>query len=289
MLIVAECESCHSRFRVKRTLLENAPAIRFRCRACGGYIVVRNPGMRKIDAAPSVVPPPEPVTPAVESNPVPPVPADHEAIHLEDLIPYSPEEEERIERDLRAGTNAMRRVARRSRSKKPQRSVWIMGMVAFFAGAGTLLFAIGAPKFRVSDPGSSNGATAFLKPAYDVRNLETYTPEKRIAGNLFVITGTVGNVGKGPSRGIRVQATLFGKDNQVLLRQASIAGNEIDKSILPHMKRAAIEKYLTAARYEEGSGNRNVPPGTSVPFMVVFFEPPEKVERFEVLATDAEP
>ena len=288
MLIVAEYESCHSRFRVKRTLLENVTAIRFRCRACGGHIVVRNPGMRKIDAAPSVLPPPEPEMPAVESNPVPPIPADHEAIHLEDLVPYSPEEEERIERDLRDGTNAMRRVASRSRSKKQKRTAWALGVLAFFAGAGILL-AIGAPNFRVSDSGSSNGATAILKPAYDVRNLETYTPEKRIAGNLFVITGTVGNVGKGPSRGIRVQATLFGKDNQVLLRQTSIAGNEIGKSFLPHMKRATIEEQLAAARYEAGSGNRNVPPGSDVPFMVVCFEPPEKVERFEVLATDAEP
>jgi len=245
--------------------------------------------MRKIDAPPPVVSPPEPETPPVENNRAPPAPAGHEAIHLEGLVPYSPEEEERIERDLLAGTGAMRRVAGRSRSKKPQRSVWIMGMVAFFAGAGTLILAISGHHFRDSNRGSTNGATTFLKPAYDVRNLESYTPEKRIAGNLFVITGTVGNVGKGPSRGIRIQATLFGKDNQVLLRQTSIAGNEIDKSILPHMKRATIEKYLAAARYEGGNGNRNVPPGTSVPFMVVCFEPPEKVERFEVLARDADP
>ena len=87
------------------------------------------------------------------------------------------------------------------------------------------------------------------------------SPEKGIAGNLFVITGTVRNVGKGPSRGIRVQATLFGKDNQVLLRQTSIVVDENGKSILPYMKRAAIEEQLAIARYPEGNWNHNVPPG----------------------------
>ena len=287
MLIVAECESCHSRYRVKRTLLGTPP----RSVSVAARVVdTSSCGTRGCEKSTRplrwFLPPSR--NAAVESNPAPPSPAGQEALRLEDLVPYSPEEEERIERDLIAGKGAVRRAARGSRATKPIRSAGAMGMLAFFAGVGILL-AIGAPNFRDSNPGSSNGATASLKPAYDVRNLESYTPEKGIAGNLFVITGTVRNVGKGPSRGIRVQATLFGKDNQVLLRQTSIAGNEIDKFFLPHMLRTTIEGQLAGARYEEGNGNHNVPPGNSVPFMVVCFEPPEKVERFEVLATDAEP
>ena len=55
MVMVVECESCHSRFRVKKSLLDSAFAIRFRCRTCDGFIVVRNPEMRKITPTPSTI------------------------------------------------------------------------------------------------------------------------------------------------------------------------------------------------------------------------------------------
>jgi hypothetical protein len=41
-------------------------------------------------------------------------------------------------------------------------------------------------------------------------------------------------------------------------------------------------------RYGEGDVNRNIPAGKTLPFMVVFFDPPEGVESFRVKAIDAE-
>jgi hypothetical protein len=219
---------------------------------------------------------------------------------MEDLVPFSSEEEVRVERDIIRGTGAVPPGARASRSTTFIRSAGAMGVLSFFAGLGIFLLVSGAYYFRGSDPGgkspgekssfpgSSSAATALLKPAYDIQNLKSYTPREAIAGNLFVITGTVKNVGKAPSRGVRVRATLFGKKKEVLSKQASIAGNYIDKYTLLYMVRDAIEGHLAAARYDEGNGNHNVPPGTSLPFIVVCFEPPGKVESFEVLATDAE-
>lgn len=204
LVIVVECESCHSRFRVKRTLLVGAFAIRFRCRACGGFIVVRNPEMRKITAVPSPTPLhssdsqipaapaalPEPEMPAVASMPAPPASDGLRAIRLEDLVPCSPEEEVRAERDIISGTGAVKRVATATRSTTFNRRAWALGILSFFAGVGIFLLASGAYTFwgsnpggkspgkKYSVPGSSSAATASLKPAYDIQNLESYILER---------------------------------------------------------------------------------------------------------------
>ena len=315
MLMVVECDSCHSRFRVKKTLLEGAFAIRFRCRSCGGIIVVRNPEMRKIAAVPSPTPPlpsvppeapaapaapPEPVIPAIADKPAAPAAAVTVTARLENLVPYPPEDEARAGGGGIGRTVAVNRVATATRSTTFKKTAWVIGILLFLAGVGILLFASGAfhfgdsnpeggsPGRKSSLPGSSGAARASSRPVYDVQKLDSYMLREAIAGNLFVITGTVRNVGKSPSRGIRLRATLFGKDDKVLMEQASIAGNYLDKGTLPYMTRPAIDLHL-AERSEEGTGNRDIPPGTSLSFVVVCFDPPEKVEKFKVLAADADP
>jgi hypothetical protein len=135
--------------------------------------------------------------------------------------------------------------------------------------------------------GSAPRAGAASRPAYDVREMKSNSHEKAVAGNLVVVSGTVVNVGKGTSRGIQMRAALLGEDNQVLMENSSLAGNLIDESTLPHMNRNPIEMYLKMEGREEGE-HRDIPPGKSVPFMVVFFDPPGKVGSFTVRAVDAD-
>jgi predicted Zn finger-like uncharacterized protein len=65
MTMVVECESCRSRFRLKKSLLKESNEVLFRCRKCGGSIMVRNPR-------------PPPVVPvlAVSAKIAPPMEAD---------------------------------------------------------------------------------------------------------------------------------------------------------------------------------------------------------------------
>jgi hypothetical protein len=170
---------------------------------------------------------------------------------------------------------------------------------------GILLLAGGAFFFRDTKPaqellrkffppsGSGNTARAVStaiaveKPAYEIRGMESSYSKAFIGGNLFVIQGTVANVGKGPSRGIRVQATLLDKDNQALVNSTVFAANLVDNTTLRHANRALIERFL-GSRYGERNVNRDIPAGTSLPFMVVFFDPPGQIEYFTVKALDAE-
>jgi hypothetical protein len=48
-----------------------------------------------------------------------------------------------------------------------------------------------------------------------------------------------------------------------------------------------IEGFL-GLRYGEGNVNRNIPTGKSLPFMVVFFDPPGRIEYFTVKALDVD-
>jgi hypothetical protein len=130
-------------------------------------------------------------------------------------------------------------------------------------------------------------ASAVEKPAYEIRDMKSSYAKTFIGGNLFVIQGTVANVGKGPSRGIRVQATLLGKENQALVNNTVFAANLVDNTMLHHANRALIEGFL-GVRYGERNVNRDIPAGTSLPFMVVFFDPPGQIEYFTVKALDAE-
>jgi DNA-directed RNA polymerase subunit RPC12/RpoP len=164
---------------------------------------------------------------------------------------------------------------------------------------GILLLAGGAFLFRDTKPaqellrkffppsGSGNTARAVVKPAYEIRDLKSSYAKTFIGGNLFVIEGTVANVGKGPSRGIRVQAALLGKDNQALVNNTVFAANLVDNTMLRHANRAVIEGFL-GVRYGERDVNRDIPAGKSLPFMVVFFDPPGQIEYFTVKALDAE-
>jgi predicted Zn finger-like uncharacterized protein len=121
---------------------------------------------------------------------------------------------------------------------------------------------------------------------FDVGNLNGYLNKQASGERLYVVKGTVTNVGKVLSSGIRIEATLLGKDNQVIVKNRTFPGNVIDESLISHMSRVRIEGFL-GMRYGEGDVNRDIPAGKTLPFMVVFFDPPEGVESFRVKAIDA--
>jgi hypothetical protein len=122
---------------------------------------------------------------------------------------------------------------------------------------------------------------------FDVGNLKGYLNKQDSGEPLYVVKGTVTNVGKILNRGIRIEAALLGKDNQVIVKNGTFPGNVIDESLISHMSRVRIEGFL-GMRYGQGDVNRDIPAGKILPFMVVFFDPPEGVESFRVKAIEAD-
>ena len=113
--------------------------------------------------------------------------------------------------------------------------------------------------------GSGRAGSAPARPVYDIRDVKWYVDKDSTTGNLFVIKGSVANVGNAPSAGIRMQATLLGKDNEALAEKAAFAGNLLDEASLRLADRARIEGVLSN-RFGEGNVNMKIPKeqGTAV-------------------------
>jgi len=280
MAMVVVCESCRSRFRLSESLLKESKAVRFRCRKCGGSIMVRNPDAPPDIPVPAV--PAETAAPPLHEEPVPSATVPR----LEDLVLFSPEKDNDVVPPVVPPKAATRRTPSHGRT-------------ILVAGLSILLLAGGVLYFGTTEAGqellgkwfpagrSAPRAAAASRPAYVVREMKSNSHEKAVAGNLVVVSGTVVNFGKGTSRGIQVRAALLGEDNQVLMENSSLAGNLIDEPTLRHMNRNPIDVYLKMEHGEEGE-DRDIPPGKSLPFMVVFFDPPEKIGSFTVRAVDAD-
>jgi len=298
--MVIVCGDCGARFRMNHALFRDAKGARIRCRKCGGHIEVWHPEASPVSPAPEV---PD----AVKHEPAPTaVPAIREVVPKEGPVtspvssteipfPHAPSSDEPVP-PVKPEPEAERASCRREPS---------MLTIFLLVVPGILLLAGGAFYFRDTKPAQEllrkffppsgsgdtardvSAASAVEKPAYEIRDMKSSYARTFIGGNLFVIQGTVANVGKGPSRGIRVQATLLDKDNQALVNNTAFAANLVDNTMLRHANRAVIEGFL-GVRHGGRNVNRDIPAGASLPFMVVFFDPPGELESFTVEALDTE-
>ena len=169
-----------------------------------------------------------------------------------------------------------------------QRPLFIAAVISvlLLLGGGAFYYVDGNPGRKALDRlFPVKAQNAYGHPVFDLQNLKGDLSKQATGERLFVIKGTVTNVGNSLSRGIRIQATLLGMDNQAVMQNETFAGNLIDESLMPHMPRVRIEGYL-GMRYGEGDTNRDIPVGVSLPFMVVFFDPPEGIQSFTVKAMD---
>ena len=121
--------------------------------------------------------------------------------------------------------------------------------------------------------------------AYKVGNLAGFYETGGKAGKRFVIKGMVTYQGPGRTSGIRVRAELLDKRNQTIAEKTTYAGNII--TALDSADREQIETAM-ANRFGDKLSNMDIPPGHSVSFMVVFFDPPEGVEEYRVEAMKGE-
>ena len=104
------------------------------------------------------------------------------------------------------------------------------------------------------------------------------------AGNqppVFVIEGKVTNHYKSPCHSIQVKGTLFDERGNRALERVAYCGNVLKTEQIRSYSQKQIEQILQNA-YGETLSNFNIEPGRSVPFMLVFFDPPGKLSEFSL-------
>lgn len=118
-------------------------------------------------------------------------------------------------------------------------------------------------------------------------NLNGYYESKARAGTLFVIQGTVTNQGRKKRSGIQVKADLLTSSGKHIASKSVFAGNVLPGDDLRSSSREAIEKGM-ANRWGDKLSNLDIAPGSSIPFMVVFFDAPAGIEEYRIEALDGE-
>jgi hypothetical protein len=396
-VIVIECQSCQSRFRLAKSLFKESRAIRVRCRRCGGYIVVENPDLAPPAPGPAPPPapvplrpvprvaapeppPPEPERPEPERRPeVPPPPPSPPPPSPEPPPPPPPEgpkmEGPTMEETTRAMADLLREIDENAPPPPEPSGPDAGGREAGYRGpvrvtpypeppdgsealASVLedLFKPGASSPSASgsaaqaeqDGGSEPGAGApgaprepqkeaprpayrppavrppyasplFIlivalwllllvgaallfgtdyfdkwiagwkapgkagavaersagRPIYEIRDVNWFSDNSFDGGVLFAVTGSVTLRGGDVSDGIRISATILGRDNTVISEKTVFAGNFLDNTTLRHTKADVVDSFLS--RGVEDGGRREIHEGDTLPFMAVFFDPPERV------------
>lgn len=112
-----------------------------------------------------------------------------------------------------------------------------------------------------------------------------YVKNEKI-GQLFVIDGKVLNSFKTPKGLIKVEATLFDGEGKALAEREQFCGSIATHFQLQVLGRQDLEAALNN-KVEILTNNTNILPGSEVPFMVVFINPPDTVREFGVRVVEA--
>ena len=106
-------------------------------------------------------------------------------------------------------------------------------------------------------------------------------------GKMMVIDGKVVNNFASPKDLILLEITLFDKDSKPLAIRQQYCGVVLSYFLLQTRTQAELENALSN-QVEILTNNTNIPPKGEVPFITIFFNPPEETVEFMVKAIDVQ-
>lgn len=110
-------------------------------------------------------------------------------------------------------------------------------------------------------------------------NIRQYFVSNDKIGQLFVIEGQAVNNFQEPKSMIKLKASLYDDQGSVVVEKEFLCGNVASLFQLQVSSQEELESTLQA-RLGILTNNKRVEPGDYVPFMAVFYNPPEEVEEF---------
>lgn len=119
-----------------------------------------------------------------------------------------------------------------------------------------------------------------------LRGVRQYNISNEKLGNISVVEGKTVNGFPDPRELIRIEASLYDAEGKVLVSKQQLAGTSVSLFQLQVLGEQELEQAL-ANKIDILTNNTNVPPGTEVPFMVVFYNPPDNAAEFGVKVIDA--
>ncbi|MCF8085533.1 MAG: zinc-ribbon domain-containing protein [Desulfohalobiaceae bacterium] len=114
-----------------------------------------------------------------------------------------------------------------------------------------------------------------------LRNVNQYMVQNKHIGSMLVIEGKAENESGGPKTGIRLRATVFDQQGNKLRSKEFFCGKSVSLAQLQSSSKKELESAYTSdlARLKE---RQRVGAGEAVPFMVLFFSPPQEMAEFSL-------
>lgn len=119
-----------------------------------------------------------------------------------------------------------------------------------------------------------------------MRNVRQYYVDNEKVGKVFVVEGRVVNEFPQQKELITLEAAIYDKDKKALAVKKQLGGVQLSLFQLQVLSEKEMESFLNN-KVEILTNNTNVPRGGEVPFMVLFYAPPEGVAEFGVRIVDA--
>ena len=118
-----------------------------------------------------------------------------------------------------------------------------------------------------------------------MRNVRQYIVDNEKVGKVFVIEGKVVNEFPEPKELIAVEGAIYGSDKRVIATKKQRCGTQLSLFQLQVLSEKEMEAFLNN-KIEILTNNINLKQGAEVPFMVLFYAPPENVAEFGVRIVD---
>lgn len=123
------------------------------------------------------------------------------------------------------------------------------------------------------------------KGSIQLSDLNGYFVTRGKETRIFVVEGKATNRLKAPCSFLRVSGTLFDEKGEVTARETGYCGNVLNVRELQSYSQKAIRERLSNA-YGTTLSNLNLEPDQSLPFMLVFFDPPANIAEYSVEVLD---
>lgn len=182
--------------------------------------------------------------------------------------------------------------------KKPKfwkRAFWKNKKVLIGAAAALVLLLVVVGALAVSslfsssdsDPVSDRPLNPNALREFGIKKPIQYSVnDNMVTGKMYVVEGSIrNNSGKNKDL-ILVKVSLFNKKGELLLAREQYCGVTLSVLQLRSLSKDAIERAL-ADKKTIFRNNLGIPPGSEVPFTVVFFAPPRDVFEYEIDVIDA--
>lgn len=158
----------------------------------------------------------------------------------------------------------------------------VLLLVLVCAGGGYGYF-----KYFASTPASPPTEQELAKKVelLTMRNVRQYYVDNEKIGKVFVIEGKVVNEFPDPKELVSVEAAIYDKDKKALATKKQLGGVQLSLFQLQVLSEKEMESFLNN-KVEILTNNTNVPRGGEVPFMVLFYAPPEGIAEFGVRIVD---